>query len=58
MGMYEPSKGSVIFAALKGAADSGLSTKFNAEMVPEDKLASPPDQYKEMFEKLKSEIAG
>ena len=27
MGMYTPSKGSVIFAAQKGASDAGLTTK-------------------------------
>lgn len=57
MGMYVPSKGSVIFAALQGAADSGLSTKFDAGIVPQDKLSNPPEAYKEMFNKLKSEIA-
>ena len=55
MGMYVPSKGSVVFAALKGVADAGLSTKLDTAKVPE-KLSNPPEQYKEMFEKLKSKI--
>ncbi len=55
MGMYTPSKGSIIFAALQGAADSGLSTKFDSKMVPD---LSPPDRYKAEFEKVKSKIAG
>jgi large subunit ribosomal protein L18 len=56
MGMYVPSKGSVIFAALKGAADAGLSTKLDTAKVPEDKLSNPPEKYKEMFDKVKSKI--
>jgi large subunit ribosomal protein L18 len=56
MGMYTPSKGSVIFAAQKGASDSGLATSFGKEMVPEDKLANPPDKYKGMFSEVKSKI--
>lgn len=58
MGMYVPSKGSIIFAALKGAVDSGLKASFDNEKVPEDKLSSPPDKYKSMFEELKGKIAG
>ncbi|MBD3209848.1 50S ribosomal protein L18 [Candidatus Micrarchaeota archaeon] len=58
MGMYTPSKGSVVFAALKGAVDSGLKTDFDKEMVPEDKLSSPPESYKSKFEELKGKIAG
>jgi len=57
MGMYVPSKGSVIFAALKGAADAGLSTKFDSAKVPEDKLSNPPEKYKEMFDKVKGKIS-
>ncbi len=57
MGMYVPSKGSVVFAALKGAADAGLSTEFDSAKVPEDKLSKPPDRYKDMFEKVKSKIS-
>lgn len=57
MGMYVPSKGSVVFAALKGAADAGLSTKFDNAKVPEDKLSKPPDKYKDMFDNVKSKIS-
>ncbi|MEW6035155.1 MAG: 50S ribosomal protein L18 [Candidatus Micrarchaeota archaeon] len=56
MGMYVPSKGSVIFAAQKGAADSGLSTLFDKEKVPEGKLSNPPEKYKDMFGQVKSKI--
>ena len=58
MGMQTPSKGSIIFAAQKGAADSGLKTFFNEEKVPSDKIDNPPDKYKELFNKVKSKIAG
>ncbi|MEW6749121.1 MAG: 50S ribosomal protein L18 [Candidatus Micrarchaeota archaeon] len=58
MGMYTPSKGSVIFAAQKGAADAGLKTLFSEEKVPGDKIANPPDKYKEMFAQVKGKIAG
>jgi large subunit ribosomal protein L18 len=56
MGMYIPSKGSVVFAALKGAVDAGLSTNFNEEKVPNDKLSNPPEDFKKMFEEIKSKI--
>lgn len=58
MGMYVPSKGSVIFAALQGAVDAGLESKFDVEKVPTDKLANPPEDYKKLFEDIKSKIAG
>jgi large subunit ribosomal protein L18 len=56
MGMYIPSKGSVIFAAQKGAADAGLGTLFDKEKMPESKLANPPDKYKGMFNEVKGKI--
>lgn len=58
MGMYTPSKGSVIFAAQKGASDAGLKTLFDEEKVPGDKITNPPDKYKEMFEQVKVKISG
>lgn len=57
MGMYMPSKGSVVFAAQKGAADSGLSTSFDSGKAPEAKLASPPDKYKDIFNDVKGKIS-
>jgi large subunit ribosomal protein L18 len=56
MGMYMPSKGSVVFAAQKGAADSGLKTSFDKEKVPESKLSSPPEKYKGIFDEVKNKI--
>ena len=56
MGMYAPSKGSVLFAAQKGAVDAGLTTLFDKEKLPEDKLSNPPDKYKGMFDEVKGKI--
>jgi large subunit ribosomal protein L18 len=56
MGMHVPSKGAVVFAALKGAVDAGLKASFDKDKVPEGKLSSPPDEYKDKFEELKSKI--
>ena len=55
-GRYTASKGNIVFAALKGALDSGLSTKHDEGMIPSDKLGSPPDA--KAFEDAKSKIAG
>jgi hypothetical protein len=56
MGMYTPSKGSILFAALQGAADAGLEAKVDKNMVPD--LSKVPDKYKAAFEEAKSKIAG
>lgn len=56
MGMYVPSKGSVIFAAQKGAADAGLETSWDKEKVPESKLSNVPDKYKKLFDEVKGKI--
>jgi large subunit ribosomal protein L18 len=36
IGLQSATKGSVVFAALKGAVDAGLETPFDPEMVPSD----------------------
>ncbi|MFH1520656.1 MAG: 50S ribosomal protein L18 [Candidatus Micrarchaeota archaeon] len=56
MGMYTPSKGSVIFAAQKGAADAGVVISYDKEKVPEEKISNPPDKYKSMFNEVKAKI--
>jgi large subunit ribosomal protein L18 len=56
MGMYVPSKGSVVFAAQKGASDAGLSTILDKEKMPEGKLSDPPERYKSMFNEVKTKI--
>ncbi|VVC01881.1 50S ribosomal protein L18 [uncultured archaeon] len=42
IGMYTPSKGSLVFAALKGAIDAGLSTNYTEEMISEDRITGAP----------------
>ena len=56
LGLYEPTKGSVLFATLQGAVDAGLKTSFDPEMVPRDKLASPPEKLKSLFVETKKQI--
>ena len=55
-GMYTVSKGSILFAALKGAVDSGMNTNYKEEMVPNDKLDNPLD--KSAFDEAKKRIMG
>ena len=55
-GRYTASKGSVIFAALKGAVDSGLGTNFNEEKVPVAKIGAPPENLKSTFQVVKAKI--
>ncbi|MBI5223113.1 50S ribosomal protein L18 [Candidatus Micrarchaeota archaeon] len=58
MGLYTPSKGSVVFAALKGAVDSGLtSTSMSEEKVPTEKLSNPPEALKASFEDVKKKLS-
>ncbi len=56
MGMYPSSKGSVLYAALKGAVDAGLKTSFKIEMIPEQKLSNPQEKDKSLFEQVKTKI--
>ncbi|MFH1785051.1 MAG: 50S ribosomal protein L18 [Candidatus Micrarchaeota archaeon] len=56
MGMYTASKGSIIFAAQKGAFDSGMKVDYDKAKMPEEKLSNPPDKYKSIFEDVKSKI--
>lgn len=53
-GMYTASKGSNVFAALKGAHDAGLSTVYSEEKIPSEKLENPPD--KAAFDGVKQKI--
>ncbi len=56
MGRYTATKGNMLFAALKGAVDAGLKSDFDEEMVPSDKLSSPPEDIKNAFEEAKRNI--
>lgn len=38
VGLHTPSKGSILFAALKGAVDAGLSTNFTEEKIIPERL--------------------
>src|SRR3989338_2101329 len=58
LGLHRPTKGNVVFAALKGAIDAGLSTPYDEGMVPSPKLASPPEAIKAAFEQAKKNIEG
>ncbi|MCX8175069.1 MAG: 50S ribosomal protein L18 [Candidatus Micrarchaeota archaeon] len=62
IGMQTPSKGSVVFAALKGAKDAGLSTSYPEEMISEERISgsaiakyalelksSNPEKYSRLF---------
>lgn len=55
-GMYTASAGNIVFAALKGALDSGLKTNFEEDKIPLKKLSTPPDQA--AFEDVKKKIIG
>jgi len=57
VGLYIPTKGSVIFAALKGAVDAGLKTSYSEEMVPSQKLSNVPDAMKSQFTQVKEKVA-
>ena len=39
VGMHAPTKGSVVFAALRGALDSGLRTNYGEEMITDDRIS-------------------
>ncbi|MFH1222352.1 MAG: 50S ribosomal protein L18 [Candidatus Micrarchaeota archaeon] len=56
VGMQTPSKGAVVFAALKGAVDAGLKNTYDEGMVPSAKLANPPEKLKAAFEGAKSKL--
>jgi large subunit ribosomal protein L18 len=56
VGLHIPTKGSVLYAVLKGAVDAGLKTNFSDEMVPNDKLANVPAAAKASFDQAKSKI--
>lgn len=58
IGLYAPTKGNVLFAALKGALDAGLKTNFDEEKIPLQKLNAPPENIKHLFEQTKAKILG
>ncbi len=56
LGLYKPTKGSVLFATLQGVVDAGLKTNYDAEMVPTSKLSAPPEKLKTIFDETKKRI--
>jgi large subunit ribosomal protein L18 len=56
IGMRTPSNGSILFAALQGAVDAGLTTKYDEKKVPSSKLANPPEAIKAQFNEIKAKI--
>ena len=58
IGRHTPTKGSVVFAAIKGAADAGIKCAFSDDVVPTDKISNPPEKVKSLFEEVKKKIAG
>ena len=58
IGRHTPSKGNIVFAAIKGAADAGIKCSFSEDVVPMDKISAPPEKIKAQFEEVKKKIAG
>jgi large subunit ribosomal protein L18 len=61
IGLREPTKGAVIFAALKGAVDAGIEVPHSEEMIPsEDRLSGKhmKEGVAAMFEATKGKIGG
>ena len=57
IGLHTASKGSVVFAALKGAVDAGLQANFDKEMVPsEDRIKGAHLNVAALFEDAKKKI--
>jgi len=56
-GLYTASKGSVLFASLKGAVDAGLETGFGQEKIPpEERLSGKPLGVEAQFSEAKQKI--
>jgi large subunit ribosomal protein L18 len=67
IGLHVPSKGTRVFAALKGVVDAGVEVPYSEDIVPDDErisgqhiadyateLSSEPEVYKQMFSKCLS----
>ena len=57
MGMQRNVKGSRIFAALKGAIDSGLQIPHSSESLPTEQDLKKNEKILQIFEKLRKELA-
>ncbi len=59
IGLHAPTKGSLVFAAAKGAFDAGLKTAFSLEKFPsEERMAGAHLGLKEKFTESKTKIMG
>jgi large subunit ribosomal protein L18 len=61
IGLHTPSKGSLVFAALKGAVDAGMKTRYSQEIVPSEervKGAHLSEAGRKGFEEAKQKILG
>jgi large subunit ribosomal protein L18 len=67
IGLHVPSKGTRVFAALKGVIDAGVEVPYSEDILPDDdrisgkhiadygsELSSEPEVYKQMFSKCLS----
>ena len=60
-GLIPNTKGSRIYAAVKGLADSGIEIKYNKKIMPsEDRIQGKnmKEDFSEIFNKIKGEISG
>ncbi|MBI2507590.1 50S ribosomal protein L18 [Candidatus Woesearchaeota archaeon] len=55
LGLARSVKGSVLYAALKGAIDSGLNVPHSKDIIPEEKKIAGKDGFKETKEKILKE---
>jgi len=55
MGLYQSTKGSVIYAALKGVADAGLQVPHSADILPsEDRIAGKHTKSKDLSKDIEA----
>ncbi len=63
IGLHKPTKGSRVFAAMKGAIDAGVEVPVSEEVIPsEERIRGEhiseeiPKMFEEVFEKIKQEV--
>lgn len=58
-GLIPSTKGSKVYAAVKGIADSGIEINYDAKMIPsKERLEGKDTKVKDIFSKVKSKIGG
>ncbi len=58
VGLHPATKGSILFACLKGAADAGLETAYGKEKMPSEERIAGKHLQTEGFEEAKKKILG